>query len=138
MLIGLLIAPSFKVYSQTSNSNIVSTDETVAFLLNQNKEAKNVIASQEQRITDLEAELTLERENSASALKSYESAKTEIANLRSANESLRKAVSLNEQTIALLQTDNAKQSEKAKKAMKAKWKAYAALAGVIVLKVLIP
>lgn len=138
MLLALLIAPNSSVYTQTRDSSIVTIDETVSFLLSQNEAAKNVIAASEKRIADLEAEIVIEQENSASIGKSYESAKTEIANLRSANESLREAVALNKNTIALLQTDNAKQKEKAKKATKDKWKAIAVAAGVIALKFLIP
>lgn len=137
MLIALLIAPSLNAVSQTKSSSTVSIDQTIAFLLKENEDNKNLIVAKERRIADLEALVAVEQENSASVGKSYEAAKSEIANLKSANESLRKAVSLNEQTIALLQSDNSKQKEKAKKATKAKWKAYAVAAGVIALKFLI-
>jgi chromosome segregation ATPase len=137
MLIGLLIAPGFKVYSQTKSSSIVTIDETISFLLKENEEAKTLIGAQETRIKDLESEVAVERENSASVGKSYEAAKSEIVNLKSANESLRKAVALNVQTIALLETDNAKQKEKAKKATKDKWKAYGVTAITIALSYLL-
>lgn len=139
MLLALLTAPSLRVFSQTSNSNTaVSVDETIAFLLAQNNEAKAIIIAQEKRITDLETEAAVERENSASISKSYESAKTEIASLKSSNEALARAVALHENTIALLQTDNAKQKDKAKKATREKYKAYAVAGVVVVLKFLIP
>lgn len=138
MLLALIIAPNFTAYSQQSGSNIVTTDETVSFLLKENREAKNVIAAQENRIKDLESEVSAEKENSASVSKSYDAAKSELVFLRQSNEALRRAVALNEQTVALLQTDNAKQKERAKKATRDKWKAYAVAAGVIALKLLIP
>ncbi len=142
LTLGLTIAASLPCYSQTSdlptaptvqNETIVGKNETVSFLIRQNKNAREVIAAQEQRISELEAEVALEQENSQSVGKSYEAAKAEIVNLKSANESLRKAVATNEQTIALLQSDNAKKTEKAKKATKAKYKAY----GVTVITLLL-
>lgn len=134
----LIIAASFNVYTQTLTSNTVKTDETVSFLLQQNQAANELIEKQKNRIADLENELIVERENSASIGKSYESARIEISALKSSNEALTRAVALNEQTIELLKADNTKQRDKAKQANKAKWKAYAALAGVIALKFLIP
>jgi len=125
-------------FSQTSASKIVTKAETVAFLIEQNKSANDLIEKQNSRINDLENELIVERENSASVSKSYELAKSEITSLKQSNEALARAVSLNEGTIALLQADNQKQRDKVKQANKAKWKAIAAAAGVIVLKVLIP
>jgi chromosome segregation ATPase len=138
MLLALLIAPSFAVNSQTRASSTVTTDETISFLLTQNENAKSVIAAQENRIKDLESEVAVERENSASVSKSYESAKSEIVSLKQSNEALSRAVSLNEQTIALLQTDNQKQKDKAKRATRDKWKAIAVAAGAIALRFLIP
>lgn len=97
-----------------------------------------MIEKQATRITDLENELIVERENSASISKSYDSAKIEISSLKSSNEALARAVAINEGTIALLQEDNAKQRDKLKKANKDKWKAYAVAAGIIALKFIIP
>ena len=97
-----------------------------------------MIEKQTARIADLESELASEKENSASVSKSYESAKTEISSLKISNEALARAVRINEGTIALLQEDNAKQRDKAKRATRDKWKAIAVAAGVIALKFLIP
>ena len=138
LLLAVLIAPNSTVYSQTRDSSIVTIDETIGFLLNQNQEAKNVIAAQEKRIADLETELEVEKENSASIGKSYESAISEISSLKTSNAALARAVAVNEDTIAKLLADNAKQREKAKKAARAKWKAIAVAAGVIVLKIVLP
>ena len=97
-----------------------------------------MIAAQEARINDLEAEVAAERENSASIGKSYEAAQSEISSLKKSNEALARAVAINEDTIAKLQADNSKQREKAKNAEKTKWKVIAVAAGVIILKLLIP
>jgi chromosome segregation ATPase len=105
-------------------------------LIQQNENAREVIGKQEKRITDLEAELAAEKENSASLGKSYESAKSEIVSLKQSNEALSRAVSINEQTIELLQADNAKQREKAKKANKEKWKARFAAAFLIAVQLI--
>ena len=134
----LLIALNSSVFSQTRDSNTVGKDETVAFLINQNKAANDIIEKQNARIADLESQITVEQENSASIGKSYESAKTEISSLKSSNEALTRAVTLNENTVALLQQDNAKQRDKAKQANKAKWKAYGVAAVAVAIKFLIP
>lgn len=97
-----------------------------------------MIEKQKVRINDLENEVIASAEISQSIGKSYESAKSEITSLKQSNEALSRAVALNENTIALLQTDIAKQKEKAKKARSDKWKAYAVAAGVIALKFIIP
>lgn len=127
MFLALTIAPSFQIYSQTRDSNIVSNDETISLLLDQNREAKNVIEKQEKRIKDLEAEVSLEKENSASIGTSYEKAKSEIESLKSANDALHKAIAINEQTIAIVQSDRDKWKGKAKKESKEKWAAIIAL-----------
>lgn len=136
-LLLLITAQSFTVFSQTKTSSTVTTDQTIAFLLKDNAEKKEEIAARDRRIADLETQVALEQENSASIGKSYDAAKLEIINLKAANESLRKAVSTNEQTIALLQSDDAKQREKVKKATKAKWKAYGAAAIAIAISYLL-
>ena len=138
LALALITAATCPLYSQTSSSRIVSKSETVAFLIEQNKSANDLIEKQATRITDLENELIVERENSASISKSYDSAKIEISSLKSSNEALARAVAINEGTIALLQEDNAKQRDKLKKANKDKWKAYAVAAGIIALKFIIP
>lgn len=151
-ILALLIALSLPVFTQTNDSStataspappnrtetVIKTDETISFLLIQNENAREIIQKQKTRIKDLETENALEQENSASISKSYETAKIEIASLKQSNEALFRAVATNEQTIALLQSDNTKQREKAKNANKAKWKAYAVAAGVVALKFLIP
>lgn len=116
----------------------VSVDETIAFLLRQNEEAKAVIAKQENSIIDLKSELSVERENSASVSKSYGEAQKQIKFLEDSNAALVRAVAVNESTVALLSQDNAKQKEKARKATSAKYKAYAVAGVVILLKLLIP
>lgn len=131
------------VYSQTPVSptapidkkEIVDAPDTVAFLIRQNETARDLIEAQEKRVADLEAELMLEKENSASIAKSYEAAKSEISSLKTSNEALARAVAINENTIAILQTDNAKQRDKAKKAVRDKWKAILVAAGLFALKV---
>lgn len=138
LTLTLIIASNSNVFSQTSDSKIVSKTETVSFLIEQNKNARVLIAEQEKRIADLEAENAVEKENSASIGKSYESAKSEITSLKQSNNALARAVAINESTIAALQTDNAKQREKVKKANADKWKAVAVAAGVVILKFLIP
>lgn len=107
-------------------------------MLQQNTAANELIEKQKNRITDLEAEISIERENSASVSKSYESAKSEISSLKSSNEALARAVALNENTITLLQADNAKQRDRVKQANKAKWKAYGVAAVTVALKLLLP
>jgi chromosome segregation ATPase len=105
-------------------------------LIQQNENAREVIGKQEKRIEDLEAELSAEKENSASIGKSYETAKSEIASLKQSNEALNRAVSINEKTIELLRADNAKQRDKAKKANKEKWKARAGAARAVLFQLL--
>ncbi len=104
----------------------------------QNENARGLIAVQDAAIKDLESLAALERENSASIGKSYEFARSEIVSLKTSNQALARAVAINEDTIAKLKTDNEKQREKAKSAARAKWKAIAVAASVIVLKFLIP
>ena len=137
-LLLLITAPSFTIYSQTKDSSIVTTDETVSFLLSRNKEYKALISEQENRIADLQSELDVEKENSASIGVSYESAKSEIVSLKSSNAALGRAVAINEDTISKLQTENAKQKEKAKNAEKTKWKVIAVAAGIVALKFILP
>lgn len=134
----LIIAASSTSFSQTQPSQIVGKNETVAFLIAENKNARGVIEAQEKHITDLEAQIAGEQEKSESLEKSYLSAKSEIESLRSSNEALRRAVKLNEQTLALLAEDNSKQKEKARKAEKKKYQAYLIAIGAIALKFLIP
>jgi cell shape-determining protein MreC len=138
IILILITALALPVFTQTSPSTIVGKNETVAFLIRQNENAREVIKTQDARIADLENELAAERENSASIGKSYEAAKSEISSLKTSNEALSRAVSINESTIALLSADNAKQKEKAKRANRDKWKAIAVAAGVIALKFIIP
>lgn len=116
----------------------IKTDETISFLLAETENARDLISKQETRITDLETENALEKENSASVSKSYDSAKSEIASLKESNAALLRAVAVNEKTISMLSSDNTKQREKAKKAVKDKWKAYSVAAITIALKFLIP
>jgi uncharacterized lipoprotein YajG len=146
ILLALTIALASSATSQTQTSNTapgndpstVSTDQTVSFLLDQNEKAKALIAAQEKRIADLEAESTAEKENAVSLSKSYLAAQSEIGSLRSANEALHKAVALNEQTISLLTTDRDKWKDEAHKQKKAKYKAYILAGSIIALKFLIP
>ena len=138
MLLVLIIALNSVSFSQTKSSNIVTTDETISFLLKENKESKNSIAAAENRIADLESELIVERENSASISKSYETAQSEITSLKSSNTALARAVAINEDTIAKLQTDNAKQRGKVKNANKTKWSLIAGVVGLIALKFILP
>jgi len=93
---------------------------------------------QEKRIDDLESEVSAERENAESIQKSYDSAKSEIDSLRRSNEALSRAVTLNEQTIALVTSDLDKWKDESKKQKKGKYKAYLIAAGAIALKLLIP
>lgn len=136
LLIALTIAATSTSFSQTQTSNTVTEDKTVAFLIQKNKEARELISKQEKRIETLEAEVAAEKENSASIGKSYESAKSEIALLKESNAALSRAVALNEQTIELLKEDNAKQRGLVKKANKEKWKARFAAAFLIAIQLL--
>lgn len=138
MLVTLIIAPNLYHFSQTSGSPTVSKTQTVAFLIEQNKNARVLISKQENRIKDLESELAEEKENSNSLFKSYESAKSEISSLRESNAALTRAVAINENTIAILQEDNKKQRDKAKNATKKMWQAIAVAAGSIALRFIIP
>ena len=138
LVLLLTIVSNSNGFSQTSASKTVSKSETVAFLIEQNKAATDLIEKQTARINDLENELIVERENSASVSKSYELSKTEISALKTSNEALSRAVAINEGTIAILQEDNARQRDKAKKANNAKWKAYGIAAVAVALKLLIP
>jgi TolA-binding protein len=159
MALGLTIALASSASSQTQPSTTASNnqtdtkvvsienqtdtkpvpaDQTISFLLDQNDKAKNLITAQEKRIQDLEAEISAEKENGESIGKSYTAAQSEIESLKAANAALHKAVSLNEQTISLLQNDRDKWKDTAKKEKKAKWKAYIGLAGMIALKFLLP
>lgn len=132
----LTIAASFSVYTQTQSLNTVSRDNTIAYLIEQNKSANELIEKQNTRIKDLEAELAAEKENSTSLEKSYAGAIGEIDSLKRSNATLERAVAMNESTIELLKADNEKQRAKVKKANKEKWKAYAIAAGAIALKFL--
>lgn len=138
MLLVILIAASLNVFTQTRSSSIVTTDETISFLLDENAKAREIIAAQEKRITDLEAQTAAEKENSDSIERSYNLAKSEIDSLRRANDALSRAVTLNEQTIALISSDRDKWKTEAKKQKKGKYKAYLIAAGAIALKLLIP
>lgn len=141
----LTIAANFKVYSQTSASTtaptpsetVVGKDKTVPFLIEQIKNERRLNAAKDDRIADLETENAVERENSTSLAKSNEALMSENASLKSANESLHAADNLNKQTIALLQADNAKKTEKAKKATKEKWKAYGVAAVTLAITYLL-
>lgn len=117
---------------------IAGKTQTISFLIEQNKAARDLIEKQDARIADLESEVALEKENGASIAKSYESAKSEIISLKTSNAALARAAWINEQTIATLQTDNAKQREKTKRATKQKWEAIAAACGVVILKFILP
>ena len=134
----LTIAANSKIYSQTSDSKIVSKAETVSFLLQQNENDRALISKQENRIADLESELIVERENSASISKSYETAQSEITSLKTSNAALARAVAVNEEVVAKLQTDNAKQRERATRATGDKWKVIIIAAGIIALKFILP
>jgi glucosamine 6-phosphate synthetase-like amidotransferase/phosphosugar isomerase protein len=138
ILLALLIAFASPVYTQTQSSNIVSSDKTISFLIDQNEKARALIDAQDAHIKDLEVQLSAERENGESLSKSYAAAQAEIDALKSANDSLHKAVALYEQTISLLQTDRDKWKGKAKHERNAKLKAYAIAAGLIALKFLLP
>jgi peptidoglycan hydrolase CwlO-like protein len=155
MALGLTIAIASNVSSQTPDSNTapqptatpatstagsttVPADQTISFLLDQNDKARELITAQEARIKDLEAEVSAERENGASLGKSYKAAQSEIDSLKRANEALHKAVSVNEQTISLLQTDRDKWKDKAKKETRSKYKAYIVAGGLLLLKFLLP
>lgn len=151
ILLGLTIAIVSGACGQTPDSTTanseqpavtgkqsVTTDQTVSFLLDQNEKARQLIVAQEKRVKDLEAESAAERENGESVGRSYAAAQAEISALRSANESLHKAVALNEQTIAMIQSDRDRWKDKAKKEKSAKYKAYIVAAGVIALKFIIP
>jgi hypothetical protein len=152
MLLGLITVFASNVFSQTNDSNTattaqppaaapspepISVDATISYLLTQNETAREVITRQKQRINDLEAEGSVERENSDSLSKSYTSAKSEIASLKQSNEALARAVAINEDTISKLAADNSKQREKAKKATREKWRAYAIAGGILVLKIFV-
>ena len=134
----LTIAANSKIYSQTSDLKVVSKAETVSFLLQQNENDRALISKQDNRIADLESELIVERENSVSISKSYETAQSEITSLKSSNSALARAVAVNEEVVAKLQTDNAKQREKAKRATGDKWKVIVIAAGIIALKFILP
>lgn len=138
LLLTLITALNFTAFSQTSDSPTVPKGQTVSFLIEQNENARSLISQQEKRIADLENELIVEQENSASVGKSYDLAISEISLLKTSNEALARAVAINENTVAMLQADNAKQREKAKRATLGKWKIYAIAAGVIAFKFLIP
>lgn len=137
LLTILIIAGNCASFSQTSDSRAVSKTETVSFLIEQNKNARDLIEVQNARIRDLEAEVAAEKENAESIAKSYGAAKSEIDALKRSNAALERAVSLNEQTIELLKADNDKQRAKVKKANKEKWKAYAVAGVAIALKILL-
>jgi len=133
-----MIASVSAGYSQTQSSNTVPADQTVTFLIDQNEKARALIAAQETRIKDLEAEVAAEHENGESLSKSYTAAEAEITALRQANEALHKAVAVNVQTVAMLQTDRDKWKDKSKHERNSKYKAYVVIAGVIALKLLLP
>lgn len=133
----LTIAISSNVFTQTSNSNTVSSDKTIAFLIEQNTSANDLIEAQKLRIADLENEAAAEKENADSLAKSYAGARSEIDALKRSNAALERAVAVNESTIELLKSDNGKQREKAKKANREKVKAYIIAAGAIALKFLL-
>ena len=138
LLLTLIIAANFASFSQTPDSPTVPKGQVVSFLIEQNKNARDLIEKQNTRISDLETEVAFERENAASLGKSYESAKSEISSLKTANEALARAVAINEQTVSILQTDNAKQRDKAKRAVRDKWKVILVAAGIFALKLAIP
>jgi chromosome segregation ATPase len=130
-------------YSQTSNSpnapnskSKPTNQKTIDFLLDQIDGANTVIEANKTNIAALEAEIKLEKENSASLNNSYEAAKREIVALRTANDALQKAVELNNQTITLLKSDNEALKLKNKRLKKDKLRAYAVALGIFLIKVL--
>ncbi|HEX8289822.1 MAG TPA: hypothetical protein VF556_17705 [Pyrinomonadaceae bacterium] len=156
LIAALVIVSSSPVFTQTVSSNTaqaspsptpeavqtqtetIKTDETISFLLQDNENKRALIFEHQKRITYLETQIALEQENSTSLGKSYDAAQTEISFLKKSNEAYTRAIATNEQTIAMLQSDNVKQREKAKKAVKDKWKAYAAAAVSLAVTFLIP
>ncbi len=138
ILLTLIIAANFACFSQTLDSPTVPKGQVVSFLIEQNKNARELIEKQNTRIADLENELIVERENSVSIGKSYELAASEITALKTSNEALARAVAINEQTVSLLQADLALQREKAKRAVRDKWKVILVAAGVVALKFILP
>ena len=137
LILLLTIAAISPCFSQKSDSKVVRTDETVSFLIEQNKNSRELIASQDARIKDLETELAAEKENSSSLGKSYAGAQSEIDALKRSNAALERAVAMNESTIELLKTEVDNQRAKVKKANKEKVKAYIIAAGAIALKFLL-
>jgi chromosome segregation ATPase len=137
------IAFALPSYSQTSNSpnapnskSKPTNQKTIDFLLDQIDGANTVIEANKTNIAALEAEIKLEKENSASLNNSYEAAKREIVALRTANDALQKAVELNNQTITLLKSDNEALKLKNKRLKKDKLRAYAVALGIFLIKVL--
>lgn len=137
LLTILIIAGISPIYSQASDSKTVSKSETVSFLIEQNKNSRDLIEVQNARIKDLEAEVAAEKENSSSLGKSYESAVKEIDALKRSNAALERAVAMNESTIEMLRADNDKQRAKVKKANREKVKAYVVAAAALALKFLL-
>lgn len=135
LLTILIIAGISPLFSQTSSSKVVSKSETVSFLIEQNKNARDLIEVQNARIKSLEAEVAAEKENSRSITVSYDFAVREIDALKKSNEALSRAVAMNESTIEMLKADNDKQKAKVKKANKEKVKAYIVAGVAIALKI---
>jgi hypothetical protein len=133
-----MIAFALPVYTQTQGSNTVSKDHTVTFLIDQNEKARALVDAEDAHIKDLEAQVSAEQANGESLSKSYAAALNEIDALKAANDSLHKALDLNQQTIALITADRDKWRDKARHERNSKLKAYAVAAGVIALKFLLP
>jgi Ni,Fe-hydrogenase maturation factor len=82
------------------------------------KAGRAQVFAQTERITALEAQVTVEQSNASSIAKSYESSVREIESLRSANSALERAIVLHEQSIAILQDREKTLSREVKKQRK--------------------
>lgn len=119
-----------------SQPQTVSREKTISMLISEVKAARELIKTQDENIIALENQIKSEQENADSLEKSYTAAKSEINSLRTANDALTKAVALNEQTIALLQTDLTKERASKKKWRSRTFKIGATLAAIVLTKVL--
>lgn len=79
---------------------------------------RTLVASQKEQIVALEAQLAQERANGASLSKSYADAEREITNLRTATAALERAITLHEQSIAILKSETERAQKEAKKQRK--------------------
>jgi septal ring factor EnvC (AmiA/AmiB activator) len=108
----------------------------LAQLVGEVKAGRELVEAQRAEIATLEKQLAAEKANSASLATSYQAAEREIEQLRRSVGFLERAITLNEQTIAVLKSDNERLKGEARKSRKRAVLATLAAGGMLAARVL--